>query len=458
MKKIASMFIVFLFMMSLNLFSKDFEWGKIDLRSTTKYTFQWSDNPDSSLVSDDDNDQDISEILGVDVFHKKTGLNFSFFGKYVKDLDGTPEGSIFEDYVDTRDSRQKLNAYYMYLEKENFIGDLDLKLGRQYSYSSEIVHYDGVSVKGEGFGKDWFHFEAFGGRIVQMYSNLDRNAVGGFNVDLTFLKGLDIYIDSVFYKENSYEVGAYWKPVDYFNSKLSYAMINDSSRFWSIDLTGTCPKTDTTIEVNVFKRFKVSIDDDFLYDYTSSIDENIGKDIRRFYLARLIGYIEYSISLSQPIPKQKGMTIFARYTRRDVNDSTNSFYEKLYNTDFYRWTLGFSVDNWWKLKGTKFNMGYSYWKEENKDFYDANSESFFADIEQEIGEKFILAGGFYYKTEDVNSLIEGEASHYYYGKLKYKFSGENWAEIKYEYETDDYYQEFGVDGVNALTLSIHLVW
>ncbi len=457
MKKIVYLFIGFLLIFTVSLFSKDFEWGKLELRSTTQYKLQWSDNP-NNLVSNDDNDQDISEILGVDAYHKKTGLSFNFFGKYTKDLDGTPEGSIFEDYVDTNDSRQKLYAYYMYLEKDNFIGNLDLKIGRQYSYSSEIVHYDGVSVSGNGFGKDWFNFEVFGGRIVEMYSNLDRNSVGGFNVELNFIKNLSFYVDTVFYKKNSYEIGAYWKPTDYIKSKVSYAAINSHSRFWSFDISGTCPKTDTTIEVNVFKRFRITIDDDFLYDYTSSIDENIGKDIRRFYLARLIGYIEYSISLSQPIPKQEGMSFFVRYTRRDVNDSTDIFYEKLYNTDFYRWTLGYSIDNWKMLKGFKLNLGYSYWKEENKDFYDASSESFFADVEQEIAKKFIFTAGFYYKTEDVNSMIEGEASHYYYGALKYKFTKENWAQIKYEYETDDYYDEFGVDGVNALTLSLHFVW
>jgi hypothetical protein len=453
------LFVILVFLLSTSfLYSHDFDWGSINLFSNTKYVYQWSDKPNDSLVSDDDNDQDISEILGIDAVHKKSGISFSFLGKYAKDLDGTPEGSIFQDYIDTGRNRQKLDVYYAYFEKENVFTNVDFKLGRQYAYSSEVVHYDGASVSGEGAIAKWFNFEIFGGQIVQTYSNLDQDGVSGINLEFKPVKNLLLYVDSVFYQENSYEIGAYYMPADNIKLKGNFAFINDSSRSWNIDIIATCPYAKTTVTIDIFKRFTIPVDDDFLYDYTTSIEENIGKDIKRFYLARLYGYIDYSISLSQPIPKQEGMTFYVKYTRRNINDDYENAYENLYNTDFYRWSLGLNLDNWWKLKGTKFSLGYSYWKEDKDNFYDSSSESWYADLEQEISETFSFSGGFYYKTEDVNSLIEGEASHYYYGSLKYKFAEEKWVSLKYEYETDDYYHEFGISGVNAITANIHLTW
>ena len=455
--KILSIIPVLLFFYFSTLYSHDFNWGSIELFSNTKYEYQWSDSPDKNLLSDDTNDQDISEILGIDAKHNKSGISFSFLGKYAKDLDGTPEGSIFQDYVDTGRNRQKLDIYYGYFEKE-IKPDLSIKLGRQYSYSSETVHYDGGSITGRGLFGKWLNFEIFGGRIVQTYSNLNQDGVGGVNIELSPLKKLMFYIDSVFYQENSYEVGMYYIPLDNVKLRGNFAFINSSSRSWNIDLISKCPYTNTTITIDIFKRFTIPVEDDFLYDYTTSIEDNIGKDIKRFYLARQVGYIDYSISISQPIPKQEGMSVYVRYTRRNINKDYENIYENLYNTDFYRWSIGLNLDNWWKLKGTKLSIGYSYWKEDKDNLYDSSSESCFGDIEQEIGEKLVLEGGFYYKTEDVNSLIEGEASHYYYGSIKYKLSEEKWISLKYEYERDDYYHEFGISGVNALTANVHLTW
>ncbi len=450
------MIFVFLFSASF-LYSHDFDWGKINLFSNTKYVYQWSDKP-NNLVSDDENDQDISEILGIDALHTDSNISFSFLGKYAKDLDGTPNGSIFQDYVDTGRNRQKLDVYYAYFTKENLFNNVDFKLGRQYAYSSEIVHYDGASISGDGAIANWLNFEIFGGRIVQTYSNLNQDGVGGVNLEFKPLKKLIFYVDSVFYQKNSYEIGTYYMPTENIKLKGSFAFINSSSRFWNIDLIATCPYSKTTVTIDIYKRFTIPVDDDFLYDYTTTIEDNIGKDIKRFYLARQYGYIDYSISISQPIPKQEGMTVFVRYTWRNINDDYENIYENLYNTDFYRWSAGLNLDNWWKLKGTKFSIGYSYWKEDKKNLYDSSSESWYADLEQEIGEKFSINAGFYYKTEDVNSLIEGEASHYYYGSVKYKISEDKWVSLKYEYETDDYYHEFGISGVNALTANLHLTW
>ncbi|MGC9022169.1 MAG: hypothetical protein ACP5J5_03525, partial [Dissulfurimicrobium sp.] len=181
--------------------------GEIDIRSTTRYQLQWSDPPNGKLVSSNSSDQDISEILGVDWNSSKiNGLSFSFLGKYAKDLDGTPSGSIFQDYLDASGGqRQRFDAYYAFAEKKDVIPGVDLRLGRQYAYGAETVHFDGLWVRADRSLDERFSIEAFGGQIVQMYSNLTQDGVGGVNLGFYPSKELALYLNSVFYRENSYE-------------------------------------------------------------------------------------------------------------------------------------------------------------------------------------------------------------------------------------------------------------
>jgi len=432
----------------------DMGWGKMDVRSTTQYRLQWSDDP-NDLVNDDQDDQDFFEILGVDG-ELNSGVSFAFLGKYAKDLDGTASGSIFQDYLDvSSDDRQRFDAFYAFVEKRDLLPGVDVRLGRQYAYGAETVHFDGLWLRADRLLRNWFSMEVFGGSIVQLYSDLDQDGVGGVNLEFHPTRDLALYVDSVFYRENSFEGSVYWRPMEGVKANSRISFINDHTKEFSVDLIGTCPVTDTTVGINVYRRFKIaaSTEDDFIYDYTFSVGDGLKQDIKRLYLGREIGYVEFTISVSQPIPHQEGLSVFARYTNRQL---THDSEEDLYNTDFQRWTLGFSLNDWWVLKGTHLSVGYSHWREDRDFLYEAESKSVFADLSQEIGEKWELGGGFYYKDEDVNSLIEGEAAAHYYGAVKYKLSNDKWAELKYEYEDDDYYDEFGISSINALTATVHV--
>ncbi len=434
----------------------EFGWGSLDVRSNTQYLLHWSDGPNDELVSDDPNDQDIIEVLGIDATHTASGVSFSFLGKYQKDLDGTAFGSIYQDYVDvSSDDRQRFDAYYAYFEKDDLIDGIDMRIGRQYAYGAETVHFDGLYFRGEGIGADWFDFEVYGGAIVQLYSDLTQDGVGGVNLAFRPNRDLTLRLESVFYQNTSTEGSFYWRPMEDVKVRGRWALIDEHNRDWDVDIVGTCPVTNTTIGINVYKRYTVKVEDDFIYDFTYSVNENLSKDIKRLYLGRELGYIDYTLSLSQPIPHQEGLTAFARFTTRRLSHDSE---EDLYNTNFYAWTLGFTMDNWWRFHGTKLTLGYTKWYEDRNDLYETESTSVFGDLTQEINEKFMVGAGFYYKTEDVNSLIEGEAAQQYYGLCRYRLGPEKWAELKYEYERDDYYREFGVSGINALTATINFSW
>lgn len=447
---------IFLFGNLHNVYSKDYSWGYADVRSTTNYQYQWSDTPNGKLTNHDSDDTDIYEIIDAELGNRSKGWSFSFLGKYAKDLDGTREGSIFQDYLDSSNSdRQRFDVYYAYLEKKDIVKNVDIRLGRQYAYGAESVHFNGAWVRMNKVLGNWLSVEAFGGSVVQMYSDLTRDGVGGLNFEIKPVKNLLINLDSVFYKDNSFQASIYWMPTDILKVRTMWSLINSKSKDLSFDIMGTCPYSKTTIRFNLYKRFSLRESDDFIYDYTYSVKETVSKDLKRFYLGKQRDYWQGTLSISQPIPHLEGLSVYVNYTLRQLTRDKD---ETLYNTNFRRYTIGMNMENFWVLKGSHINFGYSYWKENNRYIYEEESYSIFGNISQEIGEHLELSAGFYYKSEDVNHLVENETARHYFGRVNYEINEMFSASLEYEYENDDFYKEFGVDSINTLTATIHIKW
>lgn len=431
-------------------------WGDLEVRSTTKYQLHWSDDPEAGRLADETGDQDIVELLGVDMSLDDPDLTFTMFGKYSKDLDGTLDGSLFQDYLDTRTSRNHLSIFYAYLAKKDLVSGVDIRIGRQNVYGAESVNFDGIWFGADNLAGSNVGVEVFGGSIVQLYSQLDQDWVGGLNLRYRPRKSLSLYLDSVFYNENSFEGGFYWRPLTGVKANGYYSFINEHSRDAALHLTTDFKKTGTSFTAGVYRRFAIARDvpEDFILDYTSVYGVgSISDEIKSLYLSRLEGYIEYTLSVSQPVPSQHGMTVFGRYTNRQLSDEDK---EDLYSTDFQRASAGLTLDEWLGLENFFFSGGWSYWWESRDYLYEAESSSFFLDLKQGFFDHFEASIGYYYKTEDVNGLIEGEASDHYYAGLKYDLDDDMWAKFEYSYEEDDYYQkEFGISSINALTLMFH---
>ena len=449
--------------MSVMLFSTsvsamDTAVGGMHIFSSTEYRIQWSNSPDKEMVRNETSDQDFYQLIGLDWDIADSGFTFNFMGKWSKDLDGTREGSIFQDYYDFQSGRQLFNPYYAYIEKRNLMPNLDVRLGRQYAYGAETVQFDGAWLRSDRQFLDWLAVEAYGGIQAQTYSNLNRDGIAGANIELYPVKNLIVHLDGTFYKENSLEFYADWKPIEWLTADAHWGLINLRNRFMSVNLQGDWRKTGTTLQLSFLTHFKNNTVQDFMFDYQSPFVD-LGKDIKNFYLQREQGYYDSHISLTQAVPGIHGVTCFFRYGRRDLMDDSG---ENLYNTDYHSITAGMNLDEILGIDGFHYTFGFSKWWENRNEFsngrklYEATSLSWFMDIRQRLFEKFEIAGGFYFKDEDVNAMIEGEAAHHYYASVKYEVLHASWAELKYEYERDDYYKEFGISDINSLTASFNV--
>ncbi len=428
--------------------------GELQIRTRTKYRVQWSNPPDRQMVPNDSSDQDFEEQVGLDWNWQEKGVSLNFLGRYRKDLDGTPEGSVFQDYIDAcGDERQEVNVYYGYLDFQEMIPNYDIRIGRQYVYGVESVQLDGLWLRGDRvLGLDWFSFEAYGGMPSQPYANLRKDGIGGFNLEFYPIRNLILHADTSFYKENSWEVYGDWRPYPNLKMDAHGAFINNHARYAYFDAVGDIEKTGTTIGIKVYRNFENEYPSDFIFDWQSP-EKDLGKDIKDLYLAREQAYYQVTLSLSQQIPKQEGLAFFTRFSFRKLASISD---EDLYNTDFTSWTGGITIDHWLHLEGFHCSIGVTRWWESRDKFYEADSISFFADLSQHLFNNWEISGGYYYKSEDVNSMIENEAANNYYAAVRYFMNENRWAELKYEYERDDYYKEFGISDLNGLTCTVSI--
>ncbi len=428
----------------------------LSLHSTTEYRLQWSDKSADYMTNDDDQDQDFFETLNFDVNWEDFGLSFTTMLSYAKDLDGTRGGSIFQDYTDSRgDHRQDFECYYAYLEKSGIFNDtMTIRAGRQYAYGAENIHFDGLWASYEIPQWLGLEVEAFGGLVVQHYSDLGPSGIGGVNLRIRPLTSLAIDLNAVFFEETSWNTAVYWQASDYFKFRTDVAFINGHTRFIDASLTTIIPTTGTVIDFSVYRRYSISSGADFLFDFSYTLDEALSSKMSRLYLMREESYLEFDIHLSQPIAFVDGLTIFGRYTNRGLSQGEN---EDLYNCDFQRVTAGFDIDEGITWKGFRCSAGYSRWWESRDKFYEGESSSWFADIHQELFERIDLEAGFYHKSEDVNSLIENEAATSYRAAIGYRTCEHSRIELAYEYTQDDFYEdELGVNHINSLTISLDL--
>ncbi len=449
-------FAILLMFFASSVFAEiDLPYGTLNISSRTQYQVKWSTPPDKFMVPNDSSDQDFEEQVGVNWDWREKGVSFNFLGRYRKDLDGTPEGSIFQDYIDAcGDNRQQAMVYYGYLEFTELIPDYDIRVGRQYVFGvDQNIQLDGLWFRGDRpFGLNWFSFEAFGGMPSQPFANLRKDGIGGLNLEFYPMKDLVLHVDSTFYKENSWELQANWRPYENLRMDAHGAFINNHARYAFFNAVGDIEKTGTTIGFKYYRNFEIKYDSEFIFDWQSP-ENDLGKDIKRFYLARERAYNQFDISLSQAIPTQEGLAFFSRISIRKLDSSDD---EDLYTTDFVSFTAGININEWLNLEGFHLSAGITKWWENRDTYYEAKSISVFANIRQELFDRWEISGGYYFKTEDVNSLIENEAANNYYGAVRYRMDENKWAELKYEYERDDYYKEFGVSDINSLTATVYV--
>ncbi|RUM86981.1 MAG: hypothetical protein DSZ24_07240 [Thermodesulfatator sp.] len=450
--------VLFFFMLCVASWALEWRGLSATINSETRYQVQWSDDPHRPYTSDENSDQDFYELLGVEADLPWQKLHFSFYGRYAKDLDGTLKGSIYQDILETSPERQRLDVYYAYLERQNLWRGLDVRLGRMYIYGADIVHMDGLSLSWDRLFKSRLDVQLFGGLIVQMYCNLSQDLVGGFNVNVHPLSDLDLSVKTVFYRETSYRFDLSWRPFEGVKLVGYWELINNHSRDFNVDLLVRLPKVGTYVGVNVYRRFWIARDteDDFLYDYTFSIGDGLKTDIRRFYLSKEAAYWEITLSVTQPVPKVAGLVVYGKLNWRWL---AHDKYEDFFNTDFAKYSVGFSWEEPIGLKGFYIDSGFSHWRE-NRDWspiYESESHSYYLDLRQDLFNRLQLRAGFYYKDEDINSMIEREGSKVLYGAVKYFFDREahhKWVEVRYEYNEADYFEQYGFSSLNLLMVNL----
>ncbi len=236
----------------------------------------------------------------------------------------------FEGISDTYSQRNKGDLYYLYTDIKDVLGPTDLRLGRQYLYQLNFVHFDGASFKWDDLGD--FDLETFIGKPVDYYTS-DGNLTWGGSLDWhpwrygSFgLAFMNFSQDS--YSDNYLGFNAKQYFGDYLSFNENYTFLNNDPRDLELEGTYTLPALGLNFNATYYRQINELLD---YSDQFSAYYQAIG-DYQPFNMVTFGTYKELG----------EHFTLNAGYTHRDLN---NSDYEDEFNRQYNLYFGGVTFRN-----------------------------------------------------------------------------------------------------------------
>ncbi len=392
-------------------------------------------------------DQDFYESLRLSYINPKNEKISGYLsGALRQDIDDP--STLFRSIDDTHDNSLRGYLYELYANI-NDIGIIEsAKIGRQYSYDVENLHFDGLHLRFKPFHN--IRFATFAGIPVHFQeSSSDGDWISGISVEIKPLENSTIRFDYVVSSDNSddtignhhdnlfivnawHNIKQWWRIYGRFSKLDSISRDLQIRSFWNFS------SLDLNIQFSYYKQSQK------LGDFTTTFNEFVPS------MGNYEAYDQYTLDIYKGIGNHMGINIGA--SLRELKDESD---ENSFNNDFERYYITYSLFDY-PLKGlTTTVTGEDY--ETAGD--DIQSISF--DVTHNFSKNLKISLGTYYSlykydttsgvdltalnsmSEDtffpVDSLNESERDNVrsYYLKVKKRFF-DNW-EIwgKYEYENFD---------------------
>lgn len=219
----------------------------------------------------DDEDQDLEGNLTLrlrDVGIEGTRGAFSL--RAFKDLDGSPLGDELRGLDSTfggGEDGQVGQAWGGYADPEE---RFEVRLGRQYAYESESVHFDGAwgRLSRLTFGLGTFELRAFGGERVTYFSNPVDDEVLGGGIRWDPIEALTLEASEVHLIDSSFRARAIGRPAAILELRAEYFMIDEDPAY--VEFAGTIEPL-AWLEVDLGWREKLGQRaHDYVFDFTQT--------------------------------------------------------------------------------------------------------------------------------------------------------------------------------------------
>ena len=286
------------------------------------------------LEGEDGSDQDFYESLRLN-YGDPSSDKFSavFFGTLREDLEDP--SSMFRSIDDTHDItlRGYLYEFYANVKLSGLIDNV--KIGRQYLYDVENLHFDGIHLSLKPFKN--VRFTAYGGIPVHFFeSSSDGDWISGVSAEIKPLEHSTLRFDYISTSDNNIDIGDHhdnllifsvWQNIkQWWNVFGRYSMLDSVSRDFQIRSSWNFSSIDLDIQFSYYKQAQR------LDNYTIEFDEFVP------LMGGYEPYDQYTMDIYKGIGDHLGVNM--GFSFRELADESD---ERQFNHDYERYYLTFTV-------------------------------------------------------------------------------------------------------------------
>ncbi|MHB8763104.1 MAG: hypothetical protein ACYDA8_01980 [Deferrisomatales bacterium] len=324
----------------------------------------------------------------------------------------------------------------------------EVTAGRFSWESAEPVHLDGAAVRLDlppVPGLAGWSAAAFGGRIVQLYDDLEEEAVRGLGLEARLPWGTRASVDYLGYFDDLTRVTVRQAVGDAASARASAEWVNSSLREATASATLWLEASGTEVTATAVKKIGNEEDDDFLFDFTADADPGRYR-LERLALDRQAPYHQYALAVTQAVTG--AVSVSLAYTKRDLLDEDH--YESAGNTSFDVVQAGVALREL-VVRGLDLDGQVSWWREDRLAGREARSRSYSLTAEQRVTAAWSLSAAYYWKAEDLNHELENATARSLRLGARYRPAPAWTVGLEYTRDTDDLLDQlYGVDRVESV--------
>ena len=393
---------------------------------SVRYRGRWTDK--------DTEDHDVFSTLGLDIGDAgRQRVTFHMLGRVAGDLDGERDTEglfVFDSIEDTYGSSINAQLYHAYFDVHE-TGLLEtVRLGRQSVIDTpEVAYFDGARIETEEFGPLQARVGAYGGISVHLFESSPDDDIlyGGFlqarpwtggKIRGDFMHAEDTKRFTGSRREDDLFGLSVWQTLcPYAQVHAAYTWLDDDDRDVLGRLNVNVPRFDLRTQLSYYRQLETQ--NEFAIEFDPFYTSNFS----------LFPYEQVRWLVSKGFGENFWVEGGIDARRLEDADDVN-----IYNRAFDRYHLTLSTADL-PIEGLSLSLTGELWESPARDV-----DSFGADVTHQCTDRLKASLGTYYslyKYDFLNSTEKDDVQTYY-ARVVYKLTDALKADVRYEFEDDDF--------------------
>lgn len=309
------------------------------VRGQLRLDYRWSRS-----TMDSSSDRDFRQTLELILGEEEDPVSFYFYGSLFEDVNGR-RGRIYDSIYETYDHNVHGKLYGLYAEFHSRWGFEKIRVGRQYSYETRGLSFDGITLKSGQKGR--YRFTVFGGKPVHYYES-SRSGDWLFGGSLSYgpSRRTRLRLEYLYAKDNSEFLR------NSSNHSIALSLWQEVTEWW--DLYARVSFLDSPLnDFDIRSSWRLSFDVDLTARYYRQVrelefhDYALELDPLSRTLSTLRKYETFEVSafraFGEDVSGEVGLRVRNSDDEDDFNEDSTGYFVNVYVDNFLREGLGMSV-------------------------------------------------------------------------------------------------------------------